>query len=163
LEDAVDAIIREWRRERPDLDPAAKEVTGRVIRLASIFQHAYSQEFRPLGLSEGAYGVLATLRRSGQPFELSPSELARHGMMSSGGMTLVVDRLERDGYVTRAPNPSDRRGSRVRLTSAGRDVIDRAMVAHTAAEQRLVAGLNDGDRKRLAELLRKLLLTVDHG
>ncbi len=82
--DAVDVIVEQWRRERPDLDPAAKHLTGRVIRLASLFQKVYSEAFTPLGLSEGDYGVLVTLRRAGAPYRLTPSDLARSQMMTSG-------------------------------------------------------------------------------
>jgi DNA-binding MarR family transcriptional regulator len=160
--DAIDAIVAQWRRERPDLDPSAKEITGRVLRLSSLFQQAYAkQAFGPLGLTDGSYGVLVALRRSGAPFELTPTELARHRMMSSGGMTLVVDRLERDGLVERSPNPQDRRGSLVRLTKAGKEAVDRAMERHAAAEQALVEGLSERDREQLAKLLRKLVLAVD--
>src|SRR5262245_57456761 len=125
--DAVDAIVDEWRRERPDLDPSAKEVTGRVVRLASLLQQAYAATFGPLGLNEGDYGVLAPLRRAGEPYELTPTELMRHRMITSGGMTVALDRLERKGFAVRVPNPSDRRGYLVRLTDAGRAVVDEAM------------------------------------
>jgi aminoglycoside phosphotransferase len=108
--DAVDVIVEQWRRERPDLDPSAKEITGRIIRLASLFQQANADAFEPLGLNEGDYGVLAPLRRAGVPHELTPTELARHRMMTSGGMTAALDRLERKGFVARVPNPAGRRG-----------------------------------------------------
>src|SRR5215207_7449192 len=136
--DAVHLIVEQWRRERPDLDPAAKELTGRIIRLASLFQQAYGDVFEPLGLNDGDYGLLAALRRAGRPFELTPTELARHMMMTSGGMTAAIDRLERKGFAVRVPNPADRRGSLVRLTAAGREVIDEAMTQHVHTEQRLV-------------------------
>ncbi len=159
--DAVDVIVEEWRRERPDLDPTAKEVTGRIVRLASRFQQAYSDTFGPLGLNDGDYGVLAPLRRAGAPHELTPTELAKHRMMTSGGMTAALDRLERKGLVTRVPNPSDRRGSLVRLTDMGRAVIDEAMTKHVLTEQRLVAGLDEHEQAQLSVLLRKLLHAVD--
>jgi DNA-binding MarR family transcriptional regulator len=159
--DAVDVIVAEWRRERPDLDPDAKEVTGRIVRLASRFQQAYSDTFGPLGLNDGDYGVLAPLRRAGAPHELTPTELAKHRMMTSGGMTAALDRLERKGLVARAPNPADRRGSLVRLTNAGHDAIDDAMTQHVLTEQRLVAGLDEHERAQLRVLLRKLLHAVD--
>lgn len=159
--DAVDLIVDQWRRERPDLDTAAKHVTGRVIRLASLFQNAYTQAFSPLGLSEGDYGLLVALRRVGAPHRLTPSDLARSQMMTSGGMTAAIDRLERKGLVTRVPNPNDRRGSLVELTDAGRKVVDRAMELHAAAEDRLVGALTATERRTLEQLLRKLLLGVD--
>jgi DNA-binding MarR family transcriptional regulator len=82
-------------------------------------------------------------------------------MMTSGGMTAALDRLERKGLVARLPNPADRRGSLVRLTDAGRDVIDEAMTQHVRTEQRLVAGLDEHERAQLRVLLRKLLHGVD--
>ena len=159
--DAVDAVVEQWRRERPDLDPSAKEVTGRVVRLASLFQAAYLEAFAPVGLKQGDYGVLVALRRAGEPYRLTPTVLARGRMMTSGGMTPVIDRLERRGLVSRAPNPDDRRGSLVELTDAGREAVDEAMALLADAEQRLVAGLDDAERTELAALLRKLLLTVE--
>ena len=160
-EDAVDVIVEQWRRERPDLDPTAKEITGRIVRLASLFQQAYSGTFEPLGLNDGDYGVLAPLRRAGAPNQLTPTELAKHRMMTSGGMTATLDRLERKGLVTRVPDPDDRRGSLVRLTDAGRDVIDEAMTQHVLTEQRLVSSLDEQERAQLRVLLRKLLNTID--
>jgi DNA-binding MarR family transcriptional regulator len=159
--DAVDAIVEQWERERPELDPSAKHVTGRIVRLASLFQQAYAQEFEASGLSPGDYGVLVALRRAGEPFRLTPTELARQRMMTSGGMTPVIDRLDRHGLVARRPNPDDRRGSLVELTRAGRRKVDAAMARHADAEQRLVAHLDPGERDQLSGLLRKLLLGVE--
>jgi DNA-binding MarR family transcriptional regulator len=159
--DAVDAIVEQWQRERPDLDPSAKQVTGRIVRLASLFQQAYGDAFEEAGLSPGDYGVLVALRRAGAPFRLTPTELARQRMMTSGGMTPVLDRLERRGLVARLPNPEDRRGSLVELTKRGRGAVDAAMDRHADAEQALVEGLNAREREQLAGLLRKLLISVD--
>lgn len=159
--DAVDAIVDQWRRERPDLDTSAKEVTGRIIRLSGLLQDAYRETFEPLGINDSDYGILATLRRAGEPFTLTPTELARHRMMTSGGMTAAIDRVMRKGLVERLPNPADRRGSLVRLTKAGRRVVDDAMARHVEAERRLVAGLAEKDRSRLTTLLRQLLLTLE--
>jgi DNA-binding MarR family transcriptional regulator len=159
--DAVDAIVEQWRRERPDLDPSAKHVTGRVIRLAGIIQDSFREAFASLGINDGDFGILSPLRRAGAPFELTPTELARHRMITSGGMTAALDRLEDKGLLTRAPNPADRRGSLVRLTDEGRRVIDEAMVRHTEVEHRIVAALPPEDRNRLGSLLRTLLRAVD--
>lgn len=159
--DAVDAIVAEWRRERPDLDPTAKHLTGRLIRLASLFQSAYARAFGPLGLNDGDYGVLAALRRAGAPHQLTPSDLARRQMMTSGGMSAAIDRLERKGLVTRSPNPNDRRGSLVGLTDEGRKVVDRAMELQADVESSLVQALDASERGRLEHLLRKLLLSMD--
>jgi DNA-binding MarR family transcriptional regulator len=161
--DAVDEIVRQWKRECPELDSGPKHVTGRIIRLASLFHQAYGQAFTPLGLSEGDYGVLSALRRAGAPHRLTPTDLARYQMMTSGGMTAAIDRLEGKGLVARRPNPGDRRGYLIELTEAGRRLADQAMERHAGTERRLVGGLTAADRKALEQLLRKLLLSVDHG
>ena len=155
--DAVDVIVSEWQRERPDLDPSAKELTGRIIRLGSLFERRYADAFTAFGLNEGDYSILAPLRRAGAPFELTPTELAKHRMITSGGMTAALDRLERKGLVSRSPNPADRRGSLIRLTAAGREIIDTAMTSHTEIEHHLVSTLDQAERAQLESLLRKLL------
>jgi DNA-binding MarR family transcriptional regulator len=163
--DAVDAIVAQWRRERPDLDPSAKHITGRIVRLASLFQHAFEQDkqsaFAEYGLKESDFGVLAPLRRAGEPFELTPTELARHRMITSGGMTAALDRLEQKGLIVRVPNPDDRRGSLVRLTADGRRVIDASMELHAEVEHKLVAPLDEDDARELQRILRQLLLAME--
>ena len=106
----MDAIVEQWHRERPDLDPSGKQITGRLVRLSGLFQMAQHAAFEPLGINEADYGILAPLRRAGEPFTLTPTELARQRMMTSGGMTAAIDRVEKKGLVTGEPNPSDRRG-----------------------------------------------------
>jgi DNA-binding MarR family transcriptional regulator len=161
LRDAVDVIIDEWRRERPDLDPSAKAITGRIVRLAAFMQERMGEAAAAHGLSNGGFGILAALRRSGPPFQLTPSELTRHLMVTTGGMTTMIDRLEAHGFVRRAPNPADRRGVLVGLTGDGLRAIEAAMEAHARVEHDLVDGLAARDRDQLARLLRILLLQVD--
>jgi DNA-binding MarR family transcriptional regulator len=159
--DGVDAIVEQWRRERPDLDVSAKQVTGRIVRLAGLFQQAYGAAFHDLGITDADYGILAPLRRAGAPYRLTPTELARQKMMTSGGMTAAIDRLERRGLVARTPNPADRRGSLVGLTEEGRAVIEEAMARHVEVEHQLLAGLDAEERDRLVELLRSLVLALE--
>jgi DNA-binding MarR family transcriptional regulator len=163
--DAVDHIIAQWRVERPDLDSSAKHITGRIVRLASLFLQAFEESHvaavPEVGMNGSDFGVLSPLRRAGEPFELTPTELARHRMITSGGMTAALDRLERRGWIVRVPNPNDRRGSLVRLTDAGRVAIDRAMDLHAETEQRLVSALGDDDARELQRILRQLLLATD--
>lgn len=161
--DAVDGIVEQWRVERPDLDPSGKEITGRVVRLSARFQQAFDEAVAPFGIDGGEFGILSPLRRAGEPHALSPTRLAAHRMITSGGMTSALDRLERKGLVERRPNPDDRRSTLVALTEEGLAVIDRAMEAHAATEQRLVAGLAPHERRDLAALLRRLVLADEDG
>jgi DNA-binding MarR family transcriptional regulator len=158
--DAVDLIIEQWLHERPDLDPTGKAITGRIVRLANLMQRRFAEVFEQLGLSDGDYGLLAPLRRAGEPYELTPTTLARTRMITSGGLTPALDRLERRGWIERRPNPADRRGSLVRLTPAGLDLIDQAMELHAETELELVDSLSTKQRDQLAGALRELLLAL---
>ena len=158
-EDAVDRIIGQWRQERPDLDPSGKAVTGRVVRAADLISRRNEAAFAPLGIKGGEYSALSALRRSGLPYELSPSQMSDHLMVTSGGLSLMVDRLERAGLVRRRPHLEDRRSVLVSLTDDGLRTIDEAMTAHAAVEQEVVSGLSAREVSQLAVLLAKLLRT----
>jgi DNA-binding MarR family transcriptional regulator len=156
MEDGVDRIIEQWRRERPELDHSPIGVVGRISRLARELEQRLEPVYREHGLEPGWHDVLATLRRTGPPYQLRPTDLTGTLMLTSSGTTKRLDRLERAGLVERAPDPQDRRGVLIRLTAKGRDVIDATTEAHLANERRLLAALSDAEREQLAVLLRKL-------
>lgn len=159
--DRVDAIIEQWARERPDLAAEPMEVIGRLSRVAGLLSPRLQEAHKPFGLTREAFDVLATLRRAGAPYRLTPTELYRWLMLSSGAMTNRIDRLEHEGLVERVDDPRDRRGCLVGLTASGRDLIDRAMDAHVTNELTLLAPLNAEERKSLGTILRKLLLSLE--
>ena len=158
--DGVDLIIEQWQRERPDLDPTPIGVIGRISRLTREIEQELERVYRDHGLEPGWHDVLATLRRQGAPYQLRPSELTEHLMLTSSGTTKRLDRLEQAGLITRAPDPRDRRGIVITLTPAGVELTDAVTTAHLANEARLLQGLSDADRGRLAGLLRKLQLSL---
>ncbi|MFB9427807.1 MarR family winged helix-turn-helix transcriptional regulator [Streptoalloteichus tenebrarius] len=158
FEDAVAAIIEQWRRERPDLDPSPIGVVGRLGRLAVLIDRGLAQNFARFDLSGWEFDVLAALRRSGEPFRLTVGRLQSTMMISSGTMTHRLDRLEKRGLVERAPDPTDRRGVLVQLTAGGREVVDEAVVAHLDRERQLLSGLDESGQRQLADLLRRLLV-----
>jgi DNA-binding MarR family transcriptional regulator len=159
--DHVDRIQAQWRRERPDLDPTPQGVIGRLHRLAGRLSDELLAVYHRHGLGEGDFDVLASLRRTGEPFELPAGELARHTMVTTGAMTKRIDRLEAAGLVSRRPDASDGRGRRIALTPRGRELIDRAFTQHMANEQRLVALVPEGDREVLARILKRWLAALD--
>lgn len=163
MKDRVDAILDQWRRERPDLDASTMGVIGRVNRLSTLFGQSHAEVFAGFGIDRGEFDVLATLRRSGAPYRLSPTQLFRSLMMSSGGMTSRLDRLERAGLVRRVPDPNDRRSVGVELTDHGLQTIDRTVEAHVENQHRLLASFTEFDRERLAGLMRSLLLSLEGG
>ena len=156
--DGVDLILEQWERERPDLDASPIGVIGRVSRLARELEQRLEPVYAEQGLEPGWYDVLATLRRSGPPYRLRPSEFTGALMLTSSGTTKRLDRLEQAGLVARTPDPHDRRGTLITLTAPGRELVDAASEAHIANEHRLLGALSDAERQRLADLLRKLLL-----
>ena len=159
--DAVDRITAQWRRERPDLDATPMEVIGRISRLSALVQRELERVFAEHGLAGGDFDVITTLRRSGAPYRLTPGELSRSTMVTTGGMTKRLDRLESLGLIRREPDPRDRRGKQIALTDDGRALADRAVDAHLQNEQRLLAGLSEARRRELASLLRELLIRID--
>lgn len=157
--DAVDRITAQWRRERPDLDSTPMEIVGRITRVSALIQRDLERVFAQYGLTGGDFDVLATLRRSGAA--VTPGELSRSTMVTTGGMTKRLDRLEALGLIRREPDPRDRRGRLIALTDDGRGVIDRAVEAHLQNEERLLATLPTAKREHLAALLRELLTALD--
>lgn len=162
--DHVDRIQRQWRRERPDLDPAPQGVIGRVHRLALALTAELTPVYEAHGLSEPEFDLLAALRRTGAPYELPAGELAAHTMVTTGGLTKRVDRLQARGLVERIAGGDDARRRLIRLTDAGRAVIDEAFTAHLANEHRLLRDLGAEDAAALEPLLRRwLALLADRG
>lgn len=160
-QDHVDQIMAQWRRERPDLDPSPMGVIGRISRAALTLGRELEATFAGFGLNRGEFDVLATLRRSGPPYRLTPTALFTDLMLSSGAMTNRLDRLEQAGLIARTPDPADRRGTLVGLTPSGLELIDNAVAAHLANEQRLLGPLSADDREQLAQLLRRLLRSLE--
>lgn len=159
--DDVDAIVSAWRRERPDLDVTPLEVLSRVSRLARRLDLARGSAFAQHHVDGWAFDVLSALRRAGEPYELSPGQLVQQTLVTSGTMTNRVDRLERHGWVERRPDPGDRRGVLVRLTEAGRDVVDAAMANLIDHEKSLLGELSASEQGQLATLLRRLLAPLE--
>jgi DNA-binding MarR family transcriptional regulator len=155
--DAVDAIIDQWAAVRPDLDTAAMEVFGRIFRLSRAMGDRMEKAYAPFGISRGEFDVLATLRRSGAPHTLSPRQLSATLMLTTGGMTGRLDKLERAGLLRRSPDPHDRRGLQVTLTDKGLRLIDEAVGAGLAAETEALSALGQERARQLADLLRELL------
>ena len=155
--DHVDKILAQWRRERPDLDIAPMGLIGRLKRLTLCLTREMDKTWAEYGLNSASFDVLATLRRSGPPFALSPVDLMATTMVTSGTMTNRIDQLEKAGLVTHKKNPEDGRGFLISLTDKGFAVIDAAVTAHAQTQERLVSDLSEKDRKKLDALLKIFL------
>lgn len=155
--DHVDHILAQWRRERPDLDVGPMGLLGRLNRLTTHLGREVEAVLLKHGLSSSAFDVLATLRRSGSPYRLSPGDLLAMTMVSSGTMTNRIDQLEKAGLVERIHNPNDRRSVLISLTERGFSIVEEAAGAHVENQHRLVAGLSEEERATLNRLLKRFL------
>ncbi|MFJ9794854.1 MarR family transcriptional regulator [Streptomyces sp. NPDC101145] len=156
--DPVDAITAQWAVVRPDLHTVPMAVFGRVYRLTHLMAERMDRAYAPYGISRGEFDVLATLRRSGEPYTLSPRQLSATLMLTTGGMTGRLDKLERAGLLSRSPDPHDRRALRVTLSERGLEVVDQAVGAGLAVQREaLWTALDEEEAEQLAGLLRRLL------
>ena len=161
-QDEVDQILMDWGAARPDLDLAPLAIFSRMSRITKHLDRARARAFERSGLASWEFDVLAVLRRGGAPFRQSPKVLVRQTMVSSGTMTNRIDRMANRGLVRRLTDPNDGRGVLVEMTEQGQTLVDAAMTRLSDAEEQLLGGVPRSERERLAALLRRLALSVDH-
>lgn len=157
MTDRIDRLLGQWSTERPELDCSGLDVVARVQDAAKLLRRGEDDALEGLDLKMWEYDVLSALRRQGDQFRMSASELARESLLSSGAMTNRIDRLTERGLVRRAADPADRRGVYVVLTAAGRALVDRALEARLHLADAQVAGLTREERLGLASGLRKII------
>jgi DNA-binding MarR family transcriptional regulator len=153
--DHVDCVLEQWRTERPDLDPSPMAVIGRLSRAAAFVDASLAGTFARHGIDASTFDVLATLRRQGSPFQLAPAALATEAMVTTSAVAQRLNRLETLGLVARLPHPDDGRGKLVKLTPAGKKLVDRVLPDHLATEEALLRTLSTQERSTLAELLSR--------
>ena len=157
--DRAAQAVAQWQRERPDIDAFPMEVLGRLAELVQVvLRDRLNPVFAEFGLQQGEFDVLATLRRSGAPYALTPTALCEAAMISSGGMTARIDRLEKAGLIERQKHPSDRRGTLVALTQKGSALIDALLPRHIEAERQVLAPLTEDEQRILNRLLAQLIV-----
>ncbi|WP_246078518.1 MarR family winged helix-turn-helix transcriptional regulator [Modestobacter excelsi] len=158
--DAMDEILQQWARERPDLDCSPMGVIGRISQLQREVFLAQRATFARHGLDAPSFDVLAALRRAGEPYQLTPTALMRTALVTSGAITQRLDRLEEKGLITRGRSDADGRAVVVTLTDAGRTALDTALPDHLETERDMLAGLTDDERDQLGALLRRWLVAL---
>lgn len=159
--DAVDDILDQWKRERPDLDASPMGPIGRLKRCTALLEERVNGGLEPFGLTRWEFDMLATLRRSGRPFCLSPTELFSALMVTSGTMTHRLKGLESREWIRRVPNERDARSMLVQLTPKGRALIDRAVKAHVDNERQVLSALPAGEVAGLDLHLSALLRALE--
>ncbi|WP_018239867.1 MarR family winged helix-turn-helix transcriptional regulator [Ensifer sp. BR816] len=159
--DHVDRLRVQWERELPDLDTEPMAILGRAYRLSNLVRPSIEETFASFSLDRGEFDVISTLRRSGPPYRLTPTDLYTLLMISSGGLTHRLDRLQKAGLIVRERSASDGRSSVVGLTEKGIALAEEAFRADMASETRYLEGLGKEDRAALGALLRKLLISLE--
>lgn len=162
LADSVSHFLEQWRVARPDLDPSSLGVTARMNRLNNHIIRRTEAALAPLGLSWEVFSLIVALRRIGPPYELRPGELLRESLLTSGAITNRVDRVEKLGFITRLPDPDDRRSVIVRLSEVGLAKADEAIELVFAAQRAFLSPLDKAEQAQLAELLARLNAAVEH-
>lgn len=159
--DSVTVLVDDWFRELPALDSSSLGVFGRISRLSAHMGRRAERWLTPLGLTWETFSMIATLRRSGTPFELRPGDLMRLSLLTSGAMTNRIDRVEELGLVVRLRDPNDRRGVIVKLTDKGRSLAEKAITIHFREMNALLDPLPVKDRSRLKGALSQLLMSME--
>jgi DNA-binding MarR family transcriptional regulator len=158
--DHVQLVLEQWRREAPELDRSQFGVVGRISRLAQLLQAELEPIFAAHGVNGGEFDVLAALRRAGRPYRLTPTELSRALIVTSGGMTKRLNALEGRGLIRREPDPNDGRSTAVSLTREGKLLVEAILPGHVTNEQRLLSELSAKERTELAGLLETLAISL---
>ncbi|MEW2166603.1 MarR family transcriptional regulator [Streptomyces sp. NPDC007084] len=159
--DAVDDFLAHWAEVRPDLDVSPMGPVGRLSRSSRLVERGIKDYFASVGMEPWEFDVLATLRRIGPPYTLTPKDLVATTMVGSPAVTNRVDRLVARNFVTRQTDPENRRRLLISLTAEGLALVDNVVEGHVARERELLSGLSEKELEQFNGLLRKLLLSLD--
>ena len=154
--DLIDRLIADWAREAPHLDTEAMGVVGRILWLGRLLEARMVDVLAPFDLHYTDLDLLATLRRSGEPFELTPTELRSAVLISSGAMSAALDRLERKGLISRGRAQEDGRIRTARLTPAGQALVEKAIAERFRDAASCIQALDDAQMTELAVGLKVL-------
>lgn len=156
--DIADAGIGLWNEERPEIDTSGKAITGRILRLNEIILDRMNETTQKFGVKYSTYAIIATLRASGPPYRMTPKSLQATLLITSGGLSNLLRRIEEQGYVRRSIDPQDGRGVIVELTPAGFNLSEEAMPVQAETERNMVRMLSEDEQKILVDLLRRMVL-----
>ncbi len=159
--DAVDRALEQWKKERPELNTNPMAMISRLMRIGKILESRITEVHKQYGLTIGEFDVLATLRRAGEPYRLTPSALLESMLLTSGAMTNRLDKLENKSLILRHHSKTDRRSVEVELTGKGLVLINELIVEHVKAQEELVQALSPSEQKQVGQSLELWLRTFD--
>ena len=154
----IELVVEQWAHDRPELDSSSLGLLARISRLARIAEENAGVVWSQFDLSDVEFELLAAIRNTTPDHHPAPHDLLGPLLVSSGGLTNRIDRLEAVGLVERIANPQDRRSVLLQLTSKGHELVDRVTTAYLANQNSVLdQALPEDEREVLANLLRKLL------
>lgn len=159
--DLIDTLITDWKQERPELDASAMLIVGRILKLGKTLEKRAGKALLDSNIHYTDLDVLATLRRSGKPFELTPTQLMQSVLITSGAMTALLDRLVRLDLIYRSPDKKDGRVKRAGLTKKGVKVIDKAIKIRFEEADDAIRVFNKNEKETLSKLLKKMTLFLE--
>jgi DNA-binding MarR family transcriptional regulator len=154
--DSIEEIFHQWRAERPDIDPEPVLIYGPISRIQASVTAQIDRKLAPYKLVRGTFDVLTALRRAGEPYCLSPKDLARHLVLSGAGLNGRLNILEKLGYIARLPEPNDRRTLRIQLTAKGRSLVNKLTPLLFELQWSIIAGFSPAERRKFAEFLQRM-------
>ena len=154
--DGVDVIVANWAVARPELDVSALRVFGRLHRSFLVYKSCIAETFERHEITDSGFDVLVCLRRAVPHHRLTAGQLAEQTLVTTGGLSLRVNRLQEAGLVTRTRDATDARIVYVEMTARGRGLVDVIADEHFAVLQSMVSGLDESEVTTLELLLRRL-------
>ncbi|WP_293793873.1 MarR family transcriptional regulator [uncultured Pantoea sp.] len=161
MTDHVDFVVEQWASAMPELDASSMAVFGRMLRIMQHLAKTRAEALATFGFRDGEFDVLATLRRAGAPYRLSPTQLYKSLLVTSGAMTNRLNRLEEVGSILRVADPEDKRSMLVALTDGGLAKIEQALLVHTQTQNSLLETLDAAQQAQLKTLLSQLLVATE--
>lgn len=159
MSDRIAKMESQWQRELTSPDIRAMALVGHLLEAAHFLDRYWlSPMAAEYNLQKGEFDVIATLKRAGKPYQLTPTKLHQSLLLTSGAMTSRLDRLEKAGLILRQPSPTDRRSVQVQLTLLGLGLVNKVLPLHIENEKKALSALSENEQQQLSLLLNKLTL-----
>ncbi|HCC82158.1 MULTISPECIES: MarR family transcriptional regulator [unclassified Methylophaga] len=153
IEETLEQMRSCWHSD----DLAVAETIKRLFRARELFFSDAKIVMEQFHLNVGEFDALVSLRLQGPPYEQTPSNICQVNLVSSGGLTKVLNSLEKNGLITRRQCSDDQRSRLVKLTDKGKKLIEEALeIVLARHEKQLSDALSSDEREMLNRLLTKI-------
>ena len=157
LRDFVDSLEEEWKAQVPQLQTEPISVVARLVRMSYYVERRVAINLARYDLNRGEFEVLAVLTRNPEE-NITPKILQTKILITSGGLSNRIRKLEEKGLLVRLSDPNDRRGVILKSTEKGKEITRQAVTSHVEVERQIASGLSPEEQRELASLLKRLIL-----